>query len=37
VAASGIKVIVANGNRDNILMDLAEKPEETIHTEFSGR
>jgi glutamate 5-kinase len=34
VAASGIKVIVANGNRDNILIDLAEKPKETIHTEF---
>lgn len=35
VAASGIKVIVANGNRDNILIDLAEKPEETIHTEWT--
>jgi len=34
VAASGIKVIIANGNRDNILIDLAEKPEGTIHTEF---
>ena len=35
VAASGIKVIVANGNRNNILIDLAEKPEETIHTEWT--
>ena len=37
VAASGIKVIIANGNRPNILIDLAEKPEETIHTEFSEK
>ena len=37
VAASGIKVIIANGNRENILKDLAEKPEETIHTEFSEK
>lgn len=36
VAATGIKVIIANGNRDNILIDLAEKPKETIHTEFIG-
>ena len=35
VAAAGIKVIIANGNRDNILIDLAEKPEETIHTEWT--
>lgn len=35
VAASGIKVIVANGNRNNILIDLAEKPGETIHTEWT--
>ena len=36
VAATGIKVIIANGNRENILKDLAERPSETIHTEFSG-
>ena len=36
VAASGIKVIIANGNRSNILIDLAEKPEETIHTEWTS-
>ena len=35
VAQAGIKVIIANGNRENILMDLAERPEETVHTEFS--
>lgn len=35
VAAAGIKVIIANGNRENILKDLAERPSETIHTEFS--
>ena len=35
-ATRGIKVIIANGNRENILKDLAEKPKETIHTEFSG-
>jgi hypothetical protein len=29
-------VIIANGNRENILKDLAERPLETIHTEFSG-
>jgi glutamate 5-kinase len=36
VAAAGIKVLIANGNRENILKDLAERPSETIHTEFSG-
>lgn len=35
VAKAGIKVIIANGSRDNILVNLAEKPEETIHTEFA--
>jgi glutamate 5-kinase len=34
VAESGIRVIIANGNRDNILPDVLTKPEETIHTEF---
>jgi glutamate 5-kinase len=34
VAESGIRVIIANGNRDNILPDVLTKPEDTIHTEF---
>jgi len=33
-AASGIEVIIANGNRDNIITDVLTHPEETIHTEF---
>lgn len=36
VAASGINVIIANGNRDNILVDLMQHPSETIHTEFTS-
>lgn len=35
VAAAGINVIIANGNRDNILIDLIQHPTETIHTEFT--
>ena len=34
VADSGIKVMIANGNRDNILPSLLTNPEEIIHTEF---
>lgn len=34
VADEGIKVIIANGKKENILLDLATKPQETIHTEF---
>lgn len=34
VAASGIRVMIANGNRDNILTALLTKPEKNIHTEF---
>lgn len=34
VADCGIKVIIANGKRDNILPELLTKPAETIHTEF---
>lgn len=34
VADAGIKVIIANGNTPDILIDLATKPEETVHTEF---
>lgn len=33
-AAAGVKVVIANGNRDNILLDVLEKPEQTVHTEF---
>jgi glutamate 5-kinase len=33
-AASGIRVIIANGKRDNILGDVLRKPGETLHTEF---
>jgi glutamate 5-kinase len=34
VAASGIRVMIANGNRENILPALLTKSESTIHTEF---
>lgn len=33
-ADNGIRVIIANGMRENILPDLMTKPENTIHTEF---
>lgn len=34
VADEGIRVIIANGKRDNILIDLIRQPEKTLHTEF---
>lgn len=34
VAEEGIKVIIANGKTANILVELATKPMETMHTEF---
>ena len=34
VAASGIRVMIANGNRENILPALLTDSESTIHTEF---
>lgn len=34
VADEGIRVIIANGKRENILIDLLKSPEQTIHTEF---
>jgi glutamate 5-kinase len=37
VANAGIKVIVANGNTPNILINLKEHPMETLHTEFVAR
>ena len=37
VANAGIKVIIANGNTPNILVNLTEHPLETFHTEFVAR
>jgi len=34
VAEEGIRVIIANGKTDNILINLATKPQETMRTEF---
>ena len=34
VSQAGIRVIIANGERENILCDLIEHPAETPHTEF---
>ncbi|MBM6992410.1 MAG: glutamate 5-kinase [Prevotella sp.] len=34
VADEGIKVIIANGKTDNILINLATRPQHTMHTEF---
>jgi glutamate 5-kinase len=34
VQRAGIRVIIANGERENILVDLMEHPESTPHTEF---
>lgn len=34
VADEGIRVIIANGKRDNILINLLQSPETTLHTEF---
>lgn len=33
-AAAGIKVIIANGKRDNVLYDVLVRPESVLHTEF---
>lgn len=35
VSQSGIRVIIANGKRENILPDLITNPTETLHTEFA--
>lgn len=35
VASQGICVIIANGERDNILVDILTSPDTTPHTEFS--
>ena len=34
VSQAGIRVIIANGERDNILVDLVNNKEEVLHTEF---
>lgn len=34
LAASGVRVIIANGKRDAVLLKLAEAPESIIHTEI---
>ena len=34
VSQNGIRVIIANGERENILTDLFERPADTPHTEF---
>ena len=34
IQASGIRVIIANGKRDNILVDLVQQKENVPHTEF---
>jgi glutamate 5-kinase len=35
VASEGIRVIIANGRKDNILLDLLLHPDSTVHTEFT--
>ena len=37
VANKGIRVIIANGNTPNILINLKEQPMNTMHTEFVAR
>ena len=34
VQQAGIRVIIANGCRENVLVDLVQRPEQTPHTEF---
>lgn len=35
VASEGIRVIIANGRRDNIIKDLVDRPDSVVHTEFT--
>jgi len=37
LSQQGIRVIIANGERENILIDLVERPQETPHTEFKSK
>ena len=34
IQQAGIGVIIANGKRENVLIDLMEQPQATPHTEF---
>ena len=34
LASEGIRVIIANGNRENILVDVLTDASKTVHTEF---
>jgi glutamate 5-kinase len=34
IQQAGIRVIIANGKRENVLIDLMEHPETTPHTVF---
>lgn len=34
VAAEGVTVVIARGNRPNVLVDIVERPEEVAHTTF---
>ena len=37
LSQQGIRVIIANGERENILTDLVERPQETPHTDFKSK
>ncbi len=37
LSQQGIRVIIANGERENILIDLVERPQETPHTDFKSK
>jgi glutamate 5-kinase len=37
ISQEGIRVIIANGERENILVDLIQKKQEIPHTEFSPK
>lgn len=37
ISQDGIRVIIANGERDNILIDLVQHPQEIPHTEFLAK
>jgi len=37
ISQDGIRVIIANGERDNILVDLVQRPQEIPHTEFTPK
>ena len=37
ISQDGIRVIIANGERDNILIDLVQHPQEIPHTEFTPK